>query len=52
MANDNYKTLRIDLESYEKLREIKFKQNLSYIDILKNCINKEYQNMKEKEGKK
>lgn len=51
MNNDKYKTVRISKDSFEKLREIKFRTNQSYIDILKICINQAYENMKKGELK-
>ncbi|MCG7340163.1 hypothetical protein MHZ36_12775 [Staphylococcus sp. ACRSN] len=47
MPNENYQTVRISKEAYEQLREIKFKKNMSYINILNELIEKEYQNLKE-----
>ena len=52
MTNNEYKTIRIAKDSFEKLREIKFKTNQSYIDILKECIDKVYDNMKKEENEK
>ena len=47
MPNENYQTVRISKEAYEQLSEIKFKKNMSYINILNELIEKEYQNLKE-----
>lgn len=53
MSNDNYKTIRISVDVYEKLRELKFRKNKSYISILEEAINKEYEKMnREEKGKK
>lgn len=53
MSNDNYKTIRISVDVYEKLRELKFRKNKSYISILEDAINKEYEKMnREEKGKK
>ena len=49
MANKDYKTIRVANDTYDKLRELKYKKNKSYIDILKACVDKEYMKMKEDE---
>lgn len=51
MSNEDYKTIRITNESYEKLRELKFKENKAYVEILKECIDERYEDMKKGEGK-
>lgn len=38
MSNENYKTVRVYNETYEKLREIKYIENESFVEILKNSI--------------
>lgn len=38
MTNENYKTVRVYNETYEKLREIKYIENESFVEILKNSI--------------
>lgn len=50
MANKDYKTIRVANDTYDKLRELKFKRNKSYVDILKACIDKEYMKLKEEEN--
>ncbi|OEK60571.1 hypothetical protein [Staphylococcus equorum] len=49
MSNKDYKTIRIANESYDKLRELKFKRNMSFVDILKESIDKTYEELMEKE---
>ncbi|MDW3953427.1 hypothetical protein QI339_12450 [Staphylococcus saprophyticus] len=49
MSNKDYKTIRIANESYDKLRELKFKRNMSFVDILKESINETYEELMEKE---
>lgn len=49
MANKDYKTIRVANDTYDKLRELKFKKNKSFVDILKECIDKEYIQLKEEE---
>lgn len=49
MSNKDYKTIRIANESYDKLRELKFKRNMSFVDILKESIDETYEELMEKE---
>lgn len=51
MSNKDYRTIRVTNDSYEKLRELKFKKNMSFIDILKECIDESYTKLKEEENK-
>jgi len=52
MSNKDYRTIRVTNDSYEKLRELKFKKNMSFVDILKECIDEAYMNLKEEEKDK
>lgn len=49
MANKDYRTIRVANDSYEKLRELKFKKNMSFVDILKECIDEAYIKLKAEE---
>lgn len=49
MPNDNYQTIRISKESYEKLREIKFKQGKSYVEIINTLVEAAYESLKDDE---
>lgn len=40
MSNENYKTVRIYNETYEKLREIKYISKENFVDILQRSIDK------------
>lgn len=51
MSNKDYRTIRVTNDSYEKLRELKFKKNMSFVDILKECIDESYTKLKEEENK-
>ena len=52
MTNNEYKTVRIAKDSFEKLREIKFRTNQSYIDLLKTYIDQAYEEMTKERNKK
>lgn len=52
MPNDNYQTIRISKEAYEKLREIKFKHGKSYVEIINTLVEAAYESLKDDEGDK
>lgn len=49
LPNESYQTVRISKDAYEKLREIKFKTNMSYIDIINHLIEEKYESLKEED---
>ncbi len=47
MINDNnFKTVRIHTDTYEKLKEIKFFTNQNYIDIITKSIDAYYKELR------
>lgn len=52
VPNDNYQTIRISKEAYEKLREIKFKHGKSYVEIINTLVEAAYESLKDDEGDK
>lgn len=51
MSNEDYKTVRVYNETYEKLREIKYISKENFVDILKKSIDEAHREVKHKESR-
>lgn len=52
MSNENYKTVRVYNETYDKLREIKYISKENFVDILKKSIDETHKEIIRKENLK